>query len=95
MATAQRAAQQCAANVVFWLAKILEEDLDRVTRVAKVTVYVNAAPGFSRYSEVGNGASEVFLKLFKERGEHARAAVGMAGLPLNVPVEVDAVAHVR
>jgi enamine deaminase RidA (YjgF/YER057c/UK114 family) len=56
---------------------------------------VNAVAGFSDYSTVGNGASELLLKVLGDRGRHARAAIGMAGLPLNVPVEVDAIIHVR
>jgi enamine deaminase RidA (YjgF/YER057c/UK114 family) len=92
---AQRAAALCAANVIFWLSKELGGALEQVVRVAKVHVYVNAVPGFSDYSLVGNGASDVFRKVFGPAGEHARAAIGMAGLPANVPVEVDAIVHVR
>ena len=92
---ARMAAELCAANVLFWLDRELQGDLDRVVRIAKVTVYVNAAPGFSQISQVGNGASELFLKILGSRGEHARSAVGMASLPLGVAVEVDAIVHVR
>ena len=91
---AHRAAGQCAANILFCLERELG-DLDRVERIAKVHVYVNAAPGFSGCSEVGNGASEVFRAVLGERGRHARSALGMGGLPVNVPVEVDAIVHVR
>jgi enamine deaminase RidA (YjgF/YER057c/UK114 family) len=93
--TAKKAAELCAANVIYWLHRELDGDLDRVVRFAKVNVYVNAVPGFSDYSLVGNGASELLLKIFGTRGEHARAALGMGGLPVNVPVEVDAVVQVR
>lgn len=93
--TAKKAAALCAANVVYWLHQELDGDLDRVVRFAKVNVYVNAVPAFSGYSQVGNGASELLLKIFDARGQHARAALGMGGLPLNVPVEVDAVVQVR
>ena len=95
LAAAQNAAALCGANIVYWLYKELDGDLDRVARIAKLTVYVNAVPGFDAFSQVGNGASVFFLKLFGARGEHARAALGMAGLPANVPVEVDAIVHVR
>lgn len=91
----REAAQICAANVLFWLDQELSGDLDRVVRVAKVTVYVNAVPEFDQVSQVGNGASELFLKVLGERGDHARSALGMATLPLGVPVEVDAIVHVR
>jgi len=93
--TAKKAAALCTANIIHWLHQELDGDLDRVVRFAKVNVYVNAGPGFSDYSLVGNGASELLLKIFGARGQHARAALGMGGLPLNVPVEVDAVVQVR
>lgn len=92
---AKQAAAMCAANILFWLSRELDGDLSRVVQVAKITVYVNAVAGFSDYSTVGNGASELLLKVLGDRGRHARAAIGMAGLPLNVPVEVDAIIHVR
>ncbi|MER8529139.1 MULTISPECIES: RidA family protein [unclassified Mesorhizobium] len=95
LATARNAARLCAANIVYWLDKELDGNLDRVVKFAKLTVYVNAAAGFAAYSEVGNGASEFLLHVFGERGEHARCSLGMAGLPANVPVEADAIVHVR
>lgn len=91
----KKAAAICAANILFWLSKELDGDLSRVVQVARITVYVNAAAGFSDYSTVGNGASELLLKVLGDRGRHARAAIGVAGLPVNVPVEVDAIIHVR
>lgn len=95
LADAQRAAALCAANIIHWVQCELDGDLDRVVRVAKVNIYVNAVAGFARHSQVGNGASAVFRRVFGERGEHARVALGMSGLPANVPVEVDAIIHVR
>lgn len=92
---AKQAAAICAANILFWLSKELDGDLSRVVQVAKITVYVSAVAGFSDYSTVGNGASELLLEVLGDKGRHARAAIGVAGLPLNVPVEVDAIIHVR
>ncbi len=92
---AQQAAAHCAANIIFWLHKVLDGELERVVRVAKVQVYVNAVAGFSDYSKVGNGASDVFRKILGAAGDHARSSIGVAGLPANVPVEVDAIVHVR
>lgn len=68
--------------------------LDRVTRVVKVVGFVASAPGFTGQPGVINGASELFLEVFGDAGRHARSAVGVAGLPLNAPVEVEMVVEV-
>ena len=66
-------------------------DLDRVTAWLRVFGMVNAAPGFNQTTRVINGFSELILELYgPEIGLHARAAVGMAELPLNMPVEIEA-----
>ena len=88
---AKRAARLAALNVIAQAASALDGDLDRVTRVVKLTGFVNAAPGFSQHPEVVNGASDLFAEIFGERGRHARAAVGVSSLPRNVAVEVEAV----
>ncbi|MFK8256290.1 RidA family protein [Erwinia sp. AnSW2-5] len=93
--TALHCARLCAANIIYWVEQALEGDLDRVVELAKLTVFINAAPGFSAFSQIGNGASEVMNTVFGARGEHARSALGMAGLPANVPVEVEAIFYVR
>ncbi len=64
-------------------------DLDRVTRVVKVTGFVSSAPDFTGQPQVVNGVSELLVELFGEKGKHARAAVGMANLPLGASVEVE------
>jgi enamine deaminase RidA (YjgF/YER057c/UK114 family) len=66
-------------------------DLDEVAAVVKLTVYVASAPGFRRQPVVANGASEVLAAAFGDAGRHARAAVGVAELPLGAPVEVELV----
>jgi enamine deaminase RidA (YjgF/YER057c/UK114 family) len=88
------AARTCAVNVLAALKAELGE-LSRVRRVVKVTVFVASAPGFTDQPKVANGASELFGEAFGEAGRHARAAVGVAALPLGVPVEVDAIAEVE
>ena len=66
-------------------------DLDRVTAWLRVFGMVNSAPGFDRQPNVINGFSDLILRLYgPEVGDHARSAVGMAGLPLGMPVEVEA-----
>ena len=70
-------------------------DLDRVARIAKVTVYVACADGFTEQPQVANGASDVLVEIFGDAGRHARASVGVNALPLGVPVEVELIAAVR
>lgn len=64
-------------------------DLDRVTRVLKVTVFVASDASFTDQAKVANGASELLGEVFGESGTHVRAAVGVAVLPLNSPVELE------
>jgi enamine deaminase RidA (YjgF/YER057c/UK114 family) len=66
-------------------------DLDRVTSWLRVFGMVNAAPGFNDLPTVINGCSDLILELYgPERGAHARSAVGLAELPFNIPVEIEA-----
>ncbi len=65
-------------------------DLDRVTAWVRVFGMVNARPDFTRHPEVINGCSDLLLELFGEAGQHARSAVGLASLPFNIPVEIEA-----
>ena len=80
-------ARTCALNALAAVGSVV--DLDSVTRVVKVGVFVASAPGFYGQPGVANGASELLGEVFGEAGRHARAAVGVAVLPLNAPVEVD------
>jgi enamine deaminase RidA (YjgF/YER057c/UK114 family) len=69
-------------------------DLDKVTRVVKLLGMVNSAPGFVQQPAVIDGASNLLVSLFGDRGRHARSAVGMAELPFNIAVEVEMVVQV-
>lgn len=69
--------------------------LDNIEQIVKVNGFVASAAGFNGQPGVINGASTVLQEIFGEAGVHARAAVGVAELPLNSPVEVDMVLHVR
>ncbi len=82
------AAKLCVLNA---LGAIKAEigDLDKIERVIKVTGYVSSARGFNRQPEVVNGASELLIKIFGDRGKHVRSAVGVAELPLGASVEVE------
>jgi enamine deaminase RidA (YjgF/YER057c/UK114 family) len=84
------AARRIALGVLGSLERELG-DLERVAAWRRVLGMVNAAPGFTQLSSVINGFSEPILELFgRERGIHARAAVGMAELPYGAPVEIEA-----
>ena len=93
-AAGAEAARTCAINVIAQL-KAAIGDLDQVIRVVKLTGYVACEPGFGEQPEVVNGASTLFVDVFGDAGRHARAAVGVAALPRNVPVEVEAIVQVR
>ena len=87
------AARTCAINVLAALKAELGE-LSRVRRVVKVTGFVASAPGFTDMPKVVNAASELFGEAFGDAGRHSRSAVGVAALPLGVPVEVEAIVEV-
>lgn len=88
------AARRCALGVVAQLHAALG-DVDRIERFVKLGVFVASTPDFVDQPKVANGASDLLVALFGERGQHARAAVGVSALPLGVAVEVDAVVAVR
>ena len=69
-------------------------NLNKVVRIVKVTGFVNSDPDFTDQSKVINGFSDLMVEVFGERGKHARAAVGMASLPLGVAVEVEMIVEV-
>ncbi len=63
--------------------------LDRIARIVKATVFVASAPDFTGQPQVANGASQLFVEVFGEAGQHVRSAVGVSVLPLDAPVEVE------
>ena len=69
-------------------------ELDAISRIVKVTVYVASAPGFTDQPLIANGASQLLGDVFGQAGHHARSAVGVAVLPLDAPVEVELVVAV-
>ncbi len=87
------AARLCAINVIAQ-ARAALGDLDRVARVVKLTGFVASTPEFGDHPQVVNGASDLMVEVFGERGRHARAAVGVAALPLGAAVEVEAVLEI-
>ena len=91
-AEAYRLARICALNALAAVDALV--GLDAVTGVVKVVGFVASAPGFTGQPGVINGASDVLGEIFGDAGRHARSAVGVAELPLGVPVEVELVVEV-
>src|SRR5919197_5949696 len=89
----REAARLTALSVLASLERELG-DLDRVTRWVKVLGLVNCAPGFSATPGVINGFSDLVLELWGEPGRHARSAIGVAELPFDIPVEVEAICEI-
>ena len=87
------AARICGLNIVAQ-ARAALGDLDRIARVVKLTGFVNSSPDFTDQPKVLNGASDLMVEIFGDKGVHARAAVGVAALPLGVPVEVEAILEI-
>lgn len=88
---AQECARQCAINILASLKKDLGS-LDSIKRIARIAVYIASADGFTDQHLVAHGASQLFLEVFgPEIGSHTRTAIGVKSLPLNTPVEVDAI----
>lgn len=90
---AQACARQCVLNGLA-AAKAALGSLSRIVSVVRVGCFVACDPSFTDQPKVANGASELLVEIFGERGRHARAAVGAPSLPLNAPVEVEFVFEV-
>jgi enamine deaminase RidA (YjgF/YER057c/UK114 family) len=82
------AARQTGLNLLAVLRQTVGR-LEAVVRVVKVNGYVNSAPGFTDQPAVINGASDLMLAVFGERGRHARTSIGVAELPGDIPVEIE------
>lgn len=84
-------ARVCALNILAQVKAACDGDLDRVQRCVKLGGFVNCVDGYAEQPKVINGASDLMVEVFEEKGRHARFAVGTNALPLNVAVEIDAV----
>lgn len=91
---AQEAARLCVLNALA-IVQDATGSLDRVRRIVRVVGHVAAAPGFTDVHLVTNGASDLLVQVFGDKGKHSRLALGAAELPLNVPFELDVIAEVQ
>lgn len=91
---AAKAARLCAINIISQARAACGGDLERVMRIVKLGAFVNCIDGFAGQPAVVNGASDLMVAVFGNRGRHSRSAVGVNALPLNVPVEIDALIEI-
>lgn len=84
----QRAARACAINLLAQVKAALG-DLDKITRVVRLGGFINSAPGFTDGAKVMNGASDLMVEVFGDKGRHARSTIGVSALPADAAVEVE------
>jgi enamine deaminase RidA (YjgF/YER057c/UK114 family) len=89
------AAKITALSLIATLKDALGGDLSKVKRIVKVNGYVNCLPDFTEQPKVINGCSDLLVQIFGEKGKHARAAMGMVALPMNIAVEIEMVVEVE
>ena len=90
---AQKSARMCAINI---LAQIKREvgDLDKVSKIVRLSGFVNSSPEFTQHPKVINVASNLIFEIFGDKGKHSRIAVGVASLPLGSMTEIDAIIEI-
>jgi len=88
--TAQKAARMCAINLLSQMKRELGS-LDKVKKIVRLSGFVNSDTEFYQHPKVINAASDLFFEIFGDKGKHSRIAVGVACLPLNSMIEIDAV----
>ena len=91
--TAQKSARMCAINI---LAQIKRQvgDFDKVSKIVRLSGFVNSTPEFTQHPKVINAASDLFFEIFGDKGKHSRIAVGVTSLPLGSMTEIDAIVEV-
>ena len=89
----QKAGRACAVNLLAQLRAALG-DLDKVRRVVRLGGFINSTPGFTDGPKVMNGASDLMVEVFADKGRHARTTVGVAALPADAAIEVEALFEV-
>ena len=91
----QLMAEVCAKALLSQLKSACSGDLDKVKRVVKLGGFVASSPNFIDHPKIINGASNLIVKIFEDKGKHSRFAVGVASLPLNAPVEIEGVFEIE
>ncbi|MEE9430860.1 MAG: RidA family protein [Melioribacteraceae bacterium] len=91
---AKKAAELCLLNGLSVIKSVCG-NLNCISKIVKIIVFVNSADGFVEQAQVANGASELLVELFGEKGKHARSAVGVSELPINSAVEIELIVEVE
>ncbi len=92
--TAQKSARICAINILAQLKKELG-DLEKISKIVRISGFVNSVPEFTQQPKIINAASDLFYEIFGECGKHSRIAVGVSSLPLNSMTEIDAIVEIK
>jgi enamine deaminase RidA (YjgF/YER057c/UK114 family) len=88
--TAKKSAKMCAINLLAQMKRELGS-LDKVTKIVRISGFINSDPEFYQHPKIINEASDMFFEIFGDKGKHSRIAVGVACLPLNAMTEIDAI----
>ncbi len=91
---AVKAARLCAINIISQARIACGGDLERIVRIVKLGAFINCQERFARHPAIVNGASDLMVAVFGDVGKHSRSAVGANSLPLNIPVEIDALIEI-
>lgn len=91
---AKKSAKLCAVNILAQLKRELGS-LEKISKIIKVSGFVNSSPEFSMHPKVINAASDLLFEIFGEKGQHARIAVGVASLPLDSMTEIDVIVEIE
>ena len=89
-----KAAEICTLNCLSVIKDVIGS-LDKIEQVVKLTAFVNCADYFTSQPKIANGASELLVKIFGDKGKHARSAIGVSELPLDAPVEIEMLVKVK
>ncbi len=89
------AAELCCINIIAALKKSINGDWDRLESFLKLGGFVNCNNNFYDQPKIINGASDLLVKIFGNKGQHARFAVGSNSLPMNISVEIDAIIKIK
>ena len=92
---AVKMSEACAKALLSQLKAACNGNLDKVNKVVKLGGFVASAPNFTDQPKVINGASDLIVNIFGDKGKHSRFAVGVAALPLDVPVEIDGIFEIE